>query len=237
MLNSIKALVDIPSNSGVLLDREARATQRAQRLLLEEARGRAKALVGQAEGEAQAVRAEAFQQGYSQGVLQALSDISVLMLRSRVLATALHADVQRAAQTMLGDLFSDTQMVEGLVRRWLEQMPMADAACFELVLPRRCMADTVALRAALLVQGVMDVQITFHDQERYVLRLGDQVIELDIGETQARLGAQLCAQLEQLPGNVRELDEASKALFVKWAEGLSGNDAQVAEGEEQTHEH
>ncbi|MNF14772.1 hypothetical protein D3C80_2171080 [compost metagenome] len=47
------------------------------------------------------------------------------------------------------------------------------------------------------------------------------MVELDIGATQERLSPRLITQLKQLPERVRELDEASRRLFVNWAADLN----------------
>ncbi|EKT4463760.1 hypothetical protein QEL84_004585 [Pseudomonas putida] len=65
------------------------------------------------------------------------------------------------------------------------------------------------------------MDIRFHAQERYLFRLADQVVELDIGATQERLSLRLIAQLKQLPESVRELDEASMRVLVSWAADLN----------------
>lgn len=220
MLESIRTLVDVTSTDVLLVAREDRVAARNRRLLMEESRKRAKSQVAEALQEADSIRSCAFQDGYSKGVLQAAGDLSGLLLQSRVLAIALQTDLLQAARTLLGDLLMDEQLVDSLLQRWqgrwVGQVPL------QIILPLRCKPEHGALKSTLKGLGVDVVDIHFHAQERYLFRLADQVVELDIGATQERLSPRLIAQLKQLPEGVRQLNEASRRLFVNWAAGLDG---------------
>ena len=227
MLESIRTLADIPSTDALLLRHEERTAARNRRLLMQQARERAKACMAEAQQEADMVRANAFQDGYSQGVLQAAADLSGLLLQSRLMASALQAELAQAARSLLGDLLMDERLLDALLQRWQEGWVGQGRGPLQILLPLRCKAQQVALRSKLMGLGVERVDIRFHAQERYLFRLADQVVELDIGATQERLSPRLIAQLKQLPESVRQLDEASKSLFKSWAGELSkeGNSA------------
>jgi hypothetical protein len=218
MLESIRTLVDVPSADVLLVTCEDRVAARNRRLLLQESRKRAKSHVAEALQEAGSIRSNAFQDGYSKGVLQAAGDLSGLLLQSRVLAIALQADLLQAARTLLGDLLMDEQLLDSLLQRW--QGGWVGQAPLQIILPLRCKPKHGVLKSTLKGLGVEVVDIRFHTQERYLFRLADQVVELDIGATQERLSPRLIAQLKQLPEGVRQLNEASRCLFVSWADSL-----------------
>ncbi|AHD15377.1 oxygen-regulated invasion protein OrgB [Pseudomonas sp. FGI182] len=220
MLESIRTLVDIPAADALLLRHEERAAARDRRLLMQQARERAKACVAEAQQEADQVRASAFQDGYSQGVLQAAADLSALLLRSRLMASALQAELAQAARSLLGDLLMDEQLLDALLQRWQDSWAGQGQEPLQILLPLRCKARQVALKSTLKDLAVECVDIRFHAQERYLFRLADQVVELDIGATQERLSPRLIAQLKQLPESVRQLDESSRSLFISWAAAL-----------------
>ncbi|CAI3807056.1 Oxygen-regulated invasion protein OrgB [Pseudomonas sp. MM221] len=221
MLESIRTLVDAPTTDALLLRHEERTAARNRRLLMQQARERAKACIAQAEQEADIVRAEAFQDGYSQGVLQAAADVSGLLLQSRLMASALQAQLAQAARSLLGDLLMDERLLDALLQRWQDRWVGQGQEPLQIVMPLRCKAGKVALQSKLKDLGVERVDIRFHAQERYLFRLADQVVEFDIDATQEHLSPRLIAQLKQLPVHVRQLDDASKNLFVNWAADLN----------------
>ncbi|WP_182774190.1 oxygen-regulated invasion protein OrgB [Pseudomonas monteilii] len=221
MLESIRTLVDIPATDALLLRHEERTAARNRRLLMQQARERAKACMAEAQQEADIVRASAFQDGYSQGVLQAAADLSGLLLRSRLMASALQAELAQGARSLLGDLLMDEQMLDALLQRWQDAWVGQGREPLLIILPLRCKPQQVALKSKLTGLGVERVDIRFHTQERYLFRMADQVVELDIGATQERLSPRLINQLKQLPESVRELDEASRRFLVGWAADLS----------------
>lgn len=221
MLESIRTLVDIPPQDALLLRHEERTAARNRRLLMQQARERAKACMAEAQQEADIVRANAFQDGYSQGMLQAAADVSALLLRSRHMASALQAELAQAARSLLGDLLMDERLLDALLERWRDGWAGQGQEPLQIILPLRCKAQQLALKSKLTGLGIERVDIRFHAQERYLFRLADQVVELDIGATQERLSSRLIGQLKQIPESVRELDEASKNLFVNWAADLN----------------
>lgn len=221
MLESIRTLEDIPSTDALLLRHEERTAARNRRLLMQQARERARSCMEEAQQEVQIVRANAFQEGYSQGVLKAAADVSGLLLRSRMMASALQAELAQAARSLLGDLLMDERLLDALLERWQDGWTGQGQEPLQIILPLRCKAQQPALKSKLTGLGVERVDIRFHAQERYLFRLADQVVELDIGATQERLSPRLIAQLKQLPESVRELDEASRRFIASWAADLN----------------
>ncbi|ROM93907.1 hypothetical protein BK658_19695 [Pseudomonas brassicacearum] len=187
---------------------------------MQQARERAKSCMAEAQQEADIIRANAFQEGYSKGVLQAAGDLSVLLLQSRVLASTLQADLLQAARALLGDLLKDEQLLDTLLQRWQGEWAVQGQVPLQIILPLRCRPEQAALKNTLKGLGVEIVDIRFHAQERYLFRVADQVVELDIGAAQERLSPRLIAQLKQLPKSVRQLDEGSRDFFVNWAASL-----------------
>ena len=229
MLESIKTLVDMPTGDDPLVTVEDRQATRKRRLLMQEAQKRAKECMAEAQEQADSIRAKAFQDGYAQGVLQTAAELSQLLLQSRLLATTLQTDLLAAASELLGELLMDPQLLDELLQRWQARQPSASRRPLQIILPLRCKADWSRLKLMLNELGVVNPEVSFHPQERYLFRLDDQVVELDIGATQERLAPRLLARLEHLPDSVRQLDNESKALFVNWADRLGGSD--VGDGE------
>ncbi|WP_338806825.1 oxygen-regulated invasion protein OrgB [Pseudomonas chlororaphis] len=220
MLESIRTLVDIPLCDEVLLAREDRLAARERRLLMQQARKQAKSCVALAQKEVEVIQASAFQEGYSRGLLRVADDLATLLLESRALATALQAELLQAARELLGDVLRDAQLLEGLLQRWQGLRNVQGGAVIQVILPLRCKSEIETLKGALKERGVERVDIQFHGEERYLFRLGDQVMEFDIGATQERLSSRLMAQIEQLPSSVRRLDQEARKVLAGWHDVL-----------------
>lgn len=229
MLESIRTLVDIPLRDDVVLTREDRSAARERRLLMQEARKRAKTCVALAQRDVEVIQANAFQEGYGKGILQAAEDLAMLLLESRTLATGLQADLLQAARALLGDVLRDEQLLEGMLQRWQGLTPVQDGGAIQVIMPLRCKFEKNTLKKTLKERGVERVDIQFHDEERYLFRLGDQVMELDIGATQERLSSRLIAQIEQLPSSVRRLDRDARKAFAGWHDVLRDSLANSSE--------
>ena len=106
------------------------------------------------------------------------------------------------------------------MQRWSVRHRHEADAEVRVLLPQRCRAEALPLKKVLIDAGFERVTISFHDQERYVFRHSDQVIELDINASQERLSPRLIAKLEQLPESVLQLEQASVKLFTDWARQL-----------------
>ncbi|MBY8955625.1 oxygen-regulated invasion protein OrgB [Pseudomonas carnis] len=223
MLESIRTLVDIPSADTLLVRSEDRVAARARRLLMQEARDRAKVCVAQAQSEVECIQASAYQAGYAQGVLASCTDLSVLLLESRVIASKLQTDLLQAARSLLGDVLMDEQLLDRLLERWRASWSAQSGDVLQIILPMRCKSEKMSILEKLERGGVDQVDIKFHTQERYLFRLADQVVEFDIGATQERLAPRLINQIERLPASVRQLDDASRDLLVEWSAGLCGD--------------
>ena len=216
----IRTVADIPLDAALWVSRDERRACRERRVLMQQARERAKACVSQAEQEAQAVHIHAYKQGYAQGILQVASDLSALLLQAHTISQTLQQQLEQSAREVVGEWLMDEQLLEALMQRWSVRHRHEADAEVRVLLPQRCRAEALPLKKVLIDAGFERVTISFHDQERYVFRHSDRVIELDINASQERLSPRLIAKLEQLPESVLQLEQASVKLFTDWARQL-----------------
>lgn len=215
MLESIRHLADIPATDSVLLTREDRIAARNRSLLMHAARKRAKSLVAEAVRDSDIIRANAFQDGYSKGVLQAGGDLAGLLLKSKVLAGALQVELLEAARALLNEWLTDEEVFNKLLQQWHGRQGKS-LDVLQIILPLRCKSQLASLKNTLKDMGVSCVEIRFHCEERYLFRLSDQVLELDIDAARERLSPRLIAQIKELPGCLRQLDECSRQVLFNW---------------------
>ncbi|PXX54004.1 hypothetical protein SAMN05660489_05834 [Pseudomonas sp. LAMO17WK12:I10] len=226
MLESIRTLADIPPGDDVVLTRESIELARYRRLLLLEAKSRAKAEVKTATEEADLIRRSAFREGYSEGVILAATDIGAALIQSRALIAQLREELGKVVKQLLGDVLMHEQLLDTLLERWMAEQPADPKLLLQIVLPSACKLRHLDIQKKISALGWPGASVSYHDQSRYLFRLADQVMELDIDATQERLAPQILARLKSLPESVRELEYSSANVLIKLVETLVGSTPQ-----------
>ncbi|MDO7896758.1 oxygen-regulated invasion protein OrgB [Pseudomonas citrulli] len=209
MLDAIRSLADLPVGEDVHLAREDVAAARCRRRLQREARRRARECVEQARRDADAVHAEAFRQGYAEGILRATAHLAEGLLTSHNLALQLRHQLAQAANELLAQALSCPQWLDEMLERWLAAQVGNASAILQAVLPLACRPRADEWRERLGRHWAGELSLEYHPQDRYVLRLADRVLEFDLETTRARLAPRLLASLADLPESVRVLDQAA----------------------------
>ncbi|WP_413794742.1 MULTISPECIES: HrpE/YscL family type III secretion apparatus protein [unclassified Pseudomonas] len=221
MLDSIRSIADLSVGEDVHLAREDIAAARRRRRLQLEAQRRARECVEQAQCEAEAVHAEAFRQGYAEGILRAAGHLADGLLTSQTLRQQLHHQLARAADDLLAHTLSQPQWLDDMLVRWLAGQPGGSGAVLQVLVPQHCRSRGDELRERLGKHWPGELLLEYHPQDRYVLRLADQLLEYDLAATRERLAPRLLASIAGLPESVRVLDQAAvqalSALCVSFA--------------------
>ncbi|WP_095051969.1 oxygen-regulated invasion protein OrgB [Pseudomonas sp. Irchel s3b2] len=209
MLDSIRTLTELPESSDAHLSREDIAAARRRRTLQLQAQRWARECIDQARRDADAVHALAFQQGYAEGLLRAIEHLANGLLESQALGLQLRADLAQAAHGLLAEALSRPEWLDEMLERWLTEQPVHSGATLQVLLPVHCRSRGNELRERLRGLWSGEVVLDYHSQERYVVRLADQLLEFDIETTWQRLEPRLLACVANLPESVRSLDQAS----------------------------
>ncbi|MCL6702954.1 oxygen-regulated invasion protein OrgB [Pseudomonas sp. T1.Ur] len=215
MLDSIRTLTELPMGEDVRLAREDIAAARRRHRLQLEAQRRARECVEQAHREAEAVHAQAFQQGYAEGILRASEHLADGLLKSQTLGLQLRNDLVRVAGDLLGQALNRPEWLDEMLERWLAGQPGDSGTVLHLLLPVYCRPRGPALRESLSRQWAGELILEYHLQDRYVLRLADQLLEFDVEATRERLAPRLLASLANLPETVRVLDQISRQALAQ----------------------
>lgn len=209
MLDSIRTLTDLPHSSDARTAREDIVAARQRRALQQQAQGWARECVDQAGSDAEAIRAHAFKQGYAEGIVRATEDLANGLLESQSLGEQLRRDLAQASRQLLSDLLSRGEWLDEMLERWLADQTNHSDHVLQVLLPVRCKPQGRELRQRLQAIWPGALVLEYQPQERYVLRLADQLLEFDIETTCQQLHPRLLSLLEDLPASVRALDDAS----------------------------
>jgi hypothetical protein len=223
MLDSIRSLIDLPAGEEVRLTREDIAAQRRRQRLQCEAQRRARECVEQAHRDAEAVHAQAFQQGYAEGILRAAGHLADGLLKSQTLGLQLRNELARAAHEMLVQALNQPQWLDEMLDRWLATKPGDSAAVLHVLLPLHCRPRGNELRESLRKRWAGELVVEYQPQDRYVLRLGDQLLEFDVKTIRQRLEPRVVASIAHLPESIRVLDQAALQVLVDLCSSFVGH--------------
>ncbi|MGY2259644.1 oxygen-regulated invasion protein OrgB [Pseudomonas sp. SDO55104_S430] len=222
MLDSIRTLTDLPDPGEVHLCREDIAAARRRRALQLQAQAWARECVDQARRDSEAIHAQAFQEGYAEGVLRVTEHLAESLLASRALAVQLRNDVAQAAGDLLAQALSRPEWLDDMLERWLAEQAHDASAVLYLLLPEHWRSRSHELRERLHRLWPGELVFEFVAQERYVLRLGDQLLEFDIAAAREKLEPRLLACVNNLPASVRSLDRKSKRALTDLCASFAG---------------
>lgn len=227
MLDAIRTLNELPDSNDVYLSREDMAAARQRRALQQQARRWARDCVEQARRDAEAIHARAFQEGYAEGVLRASEGLVSSLLESQALGRQLREDLAQAARDLLAHALSRPQWLDDMLERWLCEQPSESGAVLQVLLPLHCQPQGKALHERLRRLWSAELVLEYHPQERYVVRLADQLLEFDIESTRKRLEPRLLACVAKLPESVRALDQASMQALTALCSSFAGRAGEV----------
>ena len=222
MLDSIRTLTEIPASSDVHLSGEDIAAARRRRNLQYQAQRWARDCVEQARQDATAIHAQAFQEGYAEGILRATSHLAEGLLASQALGLQLRKDLAQAARDLLAQALSRPEWLDDMLERWLVEQPADSGAVLQMLLPMHCQAQGHQLRERLQRLWSGELVLDYHPQERYVVRLADQLLEFDVELTRQRLEPRLLACVANLPASVRCLDQTSMQALTELCSNFAG---------------
>lgn len=219
MLDSIRRLSDVPPSGDARVAREDLIAARQRRALQQQAQQRAQACIRQAQAEAEAIRAQAFREGYADGMVRAAHDLANSLITAQTLGAHLREDLARAARELLREVLERGEWLDDILERWLAQQP-GTGGRLQVLLPLRCKPQGLALRAQLQELWAGELTFDYQAEERYVFRLAEQLLEFDIGAACQRLEPLLLARLGNLPESVRCLDATAIELLRDLCAGL-----------------
>ncbi|MCP1500736.1 vacuolar-type H+-ATPase subunit H [Pseudomonas migulae] len=219
MLDSIRTLTDVPASRDAHVTRADLDAARQRRSLQQQAQRRALECVEQARSEAEAIRAQAFQEGYANGILRAAENLANGLLESQALGLQLRKDLAQAARQLLQDLLTRNEWLDEMLERWLAEQSHTEAP-LQVLLPSRCKPQGPALRQRMQRLWPGTLVLDYQPEERYVFRLADQLLEFDLESVSQRLEPRLLARLGNLPASVRLLDQTSMNLLGELCSGF-----------------
>ncbi|RKS28780.1 ATP synthase alpha/beta subunit-like protein [Pseudomonas sp. WPR_5_2] len=176
----------------------------------------------------EAIHAQAFREGYAEGLLRATGHLANGLLESQSLGAQLHKDLAQAARDLLAQALSRPEWLDDMLERWLTGHQGGSGAVLQVLLPAHFRSRGNELREQLRRLWPGELVIDYHTQERYVVRLADQLLEFDVETTRQRLEPRLLACIANLPESVRSLDQRSMQALTELCSTFAEHPARCA---------
>ncbi|MBW7565756.1 hypothetical protein KIF53_12960 [Chromobacterium subtsugae] len=211
--------IPIPHRScieeGVLI-RSQRLGQAARLGRLDgQARQRAQVLLREARREADAIRQQACQEGYRQGMREALGQVAAHLADSRALAEQWRLRLGAEARAMLSAAVDHPDTLLLLLDEWLRAQDGARSDVLTLQLPSRAKALQPRLMALLAEHWPGAIRIDYHSEPRFVMRCADQAAEFEPEQYVESASRQLLQALDGLQEDCRRIAADSLAHLLR----------------------
>lgn len=193
------------------LQRHARAAN-----LEQQAQHHARQLLREAQQQAEQIRQLAYQDGYQQGMLDAMNQIGTFIADSQTLAVNLRDRLHQQARQLLAHAVEHPETLLLLLEECLRNLPVVDTTLY-LILPRSMRHQHTQFSDVLAAHWPHPYQLDFHTDAGFVLRYADQVIEFSPEQYTEAASRTLVNTLASLPEECRQLSQqALQALIAQW---------------------
>lgn len=220
MLDSIKRIPEVNAAGSVLVGAAHIKAVRARHALLREAQRRARTMVKEAFEEAELIRRAACQEGYAQGVIEAARALGAVMLHEHGSAARIQRQSIATLEHILAELMFTPSWTQMLLQRWVSNLPeeQEQEVALQIRMPAVCKSMATQRLAALQRHWSGTLHIEYHAAPVFMFRLGDQVLELNVPHTAARLTPLVSAQIKSLRSEPQTLDDLTRKHLREWLE-------------------
>lgn len=183
--------------------------QRQNLDLLTDSRRQAAKTVKQAQAEAEAIRRQAYQAGYEEGLLTSVTAVADFLAQRQQLAAELQNRVSEHARSLLSSSLDHPDILLELVDEWLATLPVESPSDhLEILAPASVRKSHAKLKDKLQLTWPGKFTIGYHDEPRFVIKYSDQLAEFNADEY-LNDGLRILTKLDGLPDKCRHLTENS----------------------------
>lgn len=211
-----------PPLDGVLIRRHTLKAAARHKRLDQQARQRARLILRETERDAAEIRRHAYQDGFQQGMLDALQQVAAYLAASREMAQHWRERLDDHARAMLSAAVDHPDTLLLLMDEWLRDIEQTDSA-LHLTLPENARAQQSRLMALLEEQWSGSIQVEFHADPRCIMRCADQVAEFAPELYIEPASRQLQQCLDTLSQDCRQISaHALEEFIAQWQTSSDG---------------
>jgi hypothetical protein len=202
---------------GVFIPRKQVQKMRRARDLIDDAQRRARDLLKQATAQADAIRQAAFDAGFEDGALAAVSQVLAHFGAVADLKQSMRGELERHACDLLRESLDRPDAILALLDQCLQGLAGPPGQPVSIRLPASMRGQRARLSTAIARAGQSAAEIGYHDDPRLIVLYGEQVFEFDPPALAAQGQARLLRHFPALETDCRRLSETASQ---RWRESF-----------------
>lgn len=199
---------------GVLFSRKQLLRRMRTKGLEQQAKQHARRILRDAQQEAELIRQHAYQEGYQQGMLDALQQTASYLAASQTLDGRCRERLSQHVRAMLSSAVDHPETLLLVLDEWLRNLPASDETLY-LTLPSTAHALQPRLREVLAANWKGKIQLDYHAGPDFVMRHADQLAEFSPAQYVESATRALLQTLDSLPQDCRRISDFALQEFIE----------------------
>lgn len=176
MLKNIPIPSPLSPVEGILIKRKTLERYFSIERLEQQAHQRAKRILREAEEEAKTLRMYAYQEGYEQGMIDALQQVAAYLTDNQTMAWKWMEKIQIYARELFSAAVDHPETLLTVLDEWLRDFDKPEGQLF-LTLPVNAKKDHQKLMVLLMENWPGTFNLKYHQEQRFIMSCGDQIAE------------------------------------------------------------
>ncbi|ELJ8074713.1 type III secretion system linker protein OrgB [Salmonella enterica] len=216
MLKNIPIPSPLSPVEGILIKRKTLERYFSIERLEQQAHQRAKRILREAEEEAKTLRMYAYQEGYEQGMIDALQQVAAYLTDNQTMAWKWMERIQIYARELFSAAVDHPETLLTVLDEWLRDFDKPEGQLF-LTLPVNAKKDHQKLMVLLMENWPGTFNLKYHQEQRFIMSCGDQIAEFSPEQFVETAVGVIKHHLDELPQDCRTIsDNAINALIDEW---------------------
>lgn len=203
-----------PPIDGVLLSHKQLQRHKRAVCLEQQTQQHARRIVRDAQQQAELIRQHAYQEGYQQGMLDALQQAASYMANNQMLDGRCREQLAQHARAMLSSAVDHPETLLLVLDEWLRSLPDSDETLY-LTLPATAHALHPRLMDVLATGWAGKIQLDYHARSDFVMRHADQVAEFSPELYVKSATRSLLQTLDTLAQDCRQVSDVALQEFIE----------------------
>lgn len=203
MLKNIPIPSPLSPVEGILIKRKTLERYFSIERLEQQAHQRAKRILREAEEEAKTLRMYAYQEGYEQGMIDALQQVAAYLTDNQTMAWKWMEKIQIYARELFSAAVDHPETLLTVLDEWLRDFDKPEGQLF-LTLPVNAKKDHQKLMVLLMENWPGTFNLKYHQEQRFIMSCGDQIAEFHLNNCETAVGV-IKHHLDELPQDCRTI--------------------------------
>lgn len=168
---------------GVLISCETRKAHTQYSSRMEATKKYINNLMRETHEEAESIKIAGYQKGFEQGLLDVFSIVDQYVSGNNQLLMSLSKSIEAALEKIFSDVWKNDTVLLAILRKSINEHPLLNGNDKPTVfLPTKKKTSKQLITGLKQAVNCEDIQLIFHDADRYIIKNQDQMIEFNANE-------------------------------------------------------